>query len=80
MDYRDTRAYILDPCIQEFFYEQRIGTMSNSTVFDFELSKIEGFKNGKPLGPGIFFVIPCMDHVSWYILKSKNSWMQGSKM
>ena len=24
-------------------------------------------KNGKPLGPGIFFVIPCMDHVSWYI-------------
>ena len=24
-------------------------------------------KNGKPLGPGIFFIIPCMDHVSLYI-------------
>ena len=22
MDYRDTRAYILDPCIQEFFYKK----------------------------------------------------------
>ena len=30
MDYRDTRAYILDPCIQEFLFEMIVIYVQNS--------------------------------------------------
>ena len=35
MDYRDTRAYILDPCIQEFFNNKLVKQSLRVTVYKF---------------------------------------------